>query len=176
MFREKGSSPVRPIRTTGSQPLLEVSMKFPAGSLGIEERIIRVPICGCWLWTGQLTEKGYSYLVHNHKAIFGHRWLWESTNGPIPPSMHVLHKCDVRCCVNPHHLFLGTQTDNNKDRDLKGRQRVPKGSAHPFAKLREQDVLFIRSYPGKKTPLARMFGVSTTTICDIKKRRTWNHI
>lgn len=58
-----------------------------------------------------------------------HRASWEFYRGPIPEGMHVLHKCDVPLCVNPDHLFLGTQADNMRDKSLKGRQLY--GENHP---------------------------------------------
>lgn len=78
---------------------------------------------GCWLWTG--ADKGA--LGHGRFYVKGkrtkvHRFSWELANGPIPPGLFVLHRCDNGACVRPDHLFLGTQADNIRDMDSKGRR------------------------------------------------------
>lgn len=75
----------------------------------------------CWLWTGSLTKYGYGKININKKYISTHRLSWELVNGKIPEGMHICHTCDVRSCVNPEHLFLGTPKDNAVDREQKGR-------------------------------------------------------
>lgn len=81
---------------------------------------------GCWLWTGATNGKGYGVLAVNVKVqYYAHRRAWEFVNGPIPDGLHVLHRCDVTLCCNPAHLSLGTQRDNNLDRDQKGRKHAP---------------------------------------------------
>jgi DNA invertase Pin-like site-specific DNA recombinase len=90
--------------------------------------------------------------------------------------MQVLHRCDVRHCVNPDHLFLGTQADNMADMVEKGRERHPVGIAHGRAKLTEQDVYIIRAAPGSQQAIADQYGVKQTTISSIKRRRIWRHL
>lgn len=75
----------------------------------------------CWLWTGALTKGGYGKININKKFISTHRLSWELVNGEIPKGLHVCHTCDVRSCVNPEHLWLGTAKDNAMDREKKGR-------------------------------------------------------
>ena len=80
----------------------------------------------CWLWIGRLRSDGYARLRVSSKGeerILAHRATWEEVNGPVPDGLCVLHRCDVRHCVNPAHLWLGTQTENIADMDAKGRRR-----------------------------------------------------
>jgi hypothetical protein len=74
----------------------------------------------CWLWTA-CTVAGYGRIRVNDVAVYAHRFSWDIHNGPIPAGLWVCHKCDVRSCVNPAHLFLSTATGNAADRHAKGR-------------------------------------------------------
>src|SRR5712692_7724477 len=74
---------------------------------------------GCWLWKGCLS-RGYGQVQIDSKQMASHRFAWEDIMGPVPEGLWVLHKCDVRNCVNPQHLFLGTNSDNVKDAVSKG--------------------------------------------------------
>ncbi len=71
----------------------------------------------CWLWTGAQNSYGYGHLFKRHgKPSLAHRIAWELTHGPIPSETPcVLHLCDVRLCVRPDHLFLGTKSENTRD-------------------------------------------------------------
>lgn len=82
------------------------------------------PMSGCWLWMGCARPSGYGWFSRSlpSKREAAHRSSWLLYKGDIPNGMDVLHKCDMPMCVNPAHLFLGTQVDNNLDRDRKGRQ------------------------------------------------------
>ena len=73
---------------------------------------------GCWLWYGSLNTLG-GYGRYNRRPA--HVISWELKNGSVPPGMKVCHQCDVKVCVNPDHLFLGTQRDNMRDAMGKGR-------------------------------------------------------
>ncbi len=137
----------------------------------------------CWLWTGAKSKTGYGNLKFLNVFRSAHRVSWALTFGGIPEGMCVLHKCDVRNCVNPAHLFLGSNRDNTRDMIAKGRGRssfpVLRGSAHGRSKLTETEVLEIRSLfvPGtKKSELARIYGVTYQCIHDILRRKIWRHV
>ena len=83
--------------------------------VSFEEKIERIPFSGCWIWMAGLARNGYGQTSENHKTKFAHRMAWKLYRGEIPDGLFVLHKCDIKCCVNPDHLYLGTQKDNIRD-------------------------------------------------------------
>ena len=142
-----------------------------------EEKHIPEPNSGCWLWAAA-TRGGYGAININGKLQSAHRASWELENGPIPEGMHVCHSCDVKSCVNPAHLFLGTQADNMRDRDEKGRGAI--GEKIGTSKLTEDDVNKIREEfdYGQFTQqeVGDYYGVSQRAISDILNYNTWGHI
>lgn len=88
-------------------------------------------LTGCWLWTGAM-QHGYGKVRILMKEVRAHRASWEMHKGPIPEGMNVLHRCDTPMCVNPDHLFLGSQQDNMADK--KQKQRNGKTGQHNKAK------------------------------------------
>ena len=133
---------------------------------------------GCWLWQGSKWYGGYGQFSCDGETTGAHRASWEIHNGSIPENMCVLHKCDVRDCVNPDHLFLGTYLDNNRDRDKKGRGYS--GDRHLWTKISKQDVLNIRKYfkgeRGELQKISKQYGVTASAIRHIVKRRSWKHV
>lgn len=93
-----------------------------------ERYIERVSESGCWLWLGKMDSGGYGVIrkgpAKEQRSYRAHRLFYEEYVGPIPEGLWVLHRCDVRCCVNPNHLFLGTRADNMNDMYAKGRRNV----------------------------------------------------
>ena len=131
----------------------------------------------CWGWTG-FKHRGYGRLRDTTRkagpAVGAHRVSYEKHIGPIPEGMTVLHRCDNPECSNPRHLFLGTNADNNADRNAKGRQAA--GERHASAVLTEEDVRTIRASAEPGTVLAARYGVTKSTIYGIKKHRSWWHL
>ena len=139
----------------------------------IEARSIPEPNSGCWLWLGSLTPKGYGN-TGTRRAHTAHRLSYLTFKGGFAPSNCVCHRCDVRSCVNPDHLFLGTNAENTADRDHKGRQA--RGERVGSARLTEQQVLEIAAAPRNAAGLAQHYGVHYSTINHIRTGRKWSHL
>ncbi len=136
----------------------------------------------CWLWTGAFSSNGYGSIRIKQKGHNTHRIAWELMFGPIPAGMFVCHRCDVRGCVRPDHLFLGTSIDNIRDMMRKGRdyRGIPKrGSDVRTSKLTEDHVRIIKARLkdapyGMQPTIARHYGVSTTVINNIANGKAWS--
>ena len=140
-----------------------------------------VPVAGCWIWMRCLNDSGYGKVWSSNarKVVRAHRVSWELHNGEIPAGLNVLHRCDVPCCVNPHHLFLGTQQENARDMTAKGRAFVPPpqiGEKHGCAKLSEKAVRAIRLDGRSNQKIAVDYGINKNTVQKIKARATWRHL
>jgi hypothetical protein len=137
---------------------------------------------GCWLWAGGKTRSGYGGFWLNNRTLPAHRVAWELTNGPIPEGLFACHKCDVRACVNPGHLFLGTQLDNMRDKLAKGRvgecapKNPAKGARNHNAKITDAIALGIRAASGSHRSIGERFGVSRSSVTLIRARKQWKHI
>lgn len=138
------------------------------------------PNTGCFLWAGRHDNKGYGRLSHGAMHQVAHRQSYENAKGPFDKKMHVLHTCDNPACVNPDHLYLGDQRQNNIDRDSRGRQKTQHGTNHKLAKLDDEKVREIKRLHNPKTfptrKLAKMFGVSQKIIMNVINNRSWTHV
>jgi hypothetical protein len=136
---------------------------------------------GCILWAGGTNRKGYGQLGSGGKyapVIGAHRASYELFVGHIPDDLHVLHRCDNPPCVNPTHLFLGTNADNKADSVAKGRHR--KGERPTCTKLTEADVLAIRERYRRggvsHRQLAKEYGVAHAQIGNLLRGTSWKHV
>ena len=135
---------------------------------------------GCWVWVGATLPDGYGILSFKGKSHRAHRLSYSLAVWEIPVGVSVCHKCDNPACINPDHLFLGTQADNVHDCVRKGRRASKKGTNNGRSKLSEKDVKRIRKIfaEGKKnkTEISKLFGVSDTLIGLIVRRKSWPHV
>ena len=134
---------------------------------------------GCILWKGQINESGYGELEGDNglKHAKAHRVSWILNRGPIPDNLWVLHKCDVPACVNPDHLFLGTQKYNMQDMVNKGRSAF--GERHSQRKLTDERVREIRRLfkeGVKQITICKIFDMSAPVINGIVHGRGWKHV
>jgi hypothetical protein len=143
-----------------------------------EQRYIPEPNTGCWLWTASLQGDGYGAVYpdgRRGKQWRAHRLAYVLFRGDIPEGMHVLHRCDTPACVNPDHLFLGTELDNSRDKMAKERDGLV-GERNGRAKLTRTKVEEIRAR--RKTgvsqrELGEEFGVTQTTVSAIMRGVLW---
>ena len=143
----------------------------------MEETSMPCPATGCRLWLGPLTNKGYGTLSwKGRKNLHAHRIAYELAYGPLPSGKHALHRCDMRCCVEPLHLFAGTKGDNNTDRHKKGRSAIIVGVQRYNAKLTDGAIRAIRTSDERNSVLAERYGVSQPIISQIRSRKRWKHV
>lgn len=147
---------------------------------------------GCLIWNKGKNDYGYGSMRVNGRTRGAHRIAWVCARGPIPEGLCVLHKCDVRACVNPEHLFLGSRAENiadmtAKDRQAKGErsgaslhpESYPRGERHWNARLTAETVCEARKLNEQGislSELARRFGVGLTTMHWAVMGVTWKHV
>lgn len=126
-----------------------------------------IPFCGCFVWMrGTFSKNGYGAVHFRGVTRRAHRVAWILNNGEIPKGLKVLHSCDNPPCINPAHLFLGTDSDNMKDRDKKNRQC--KGADHPDTKLTPHDAKMILDLRGQRWTLGAI-----GSLWEVSKQRIW---
>lgn len=130
----------------------------------------------CWIWNAAKHRQGYGNYFLNGKVMLAHRVSYFYHSGYMPkPHEKVCHKCDNESCVNPDHLFLGTQANNVRDMMQKGRgrKRGLSGEKNPRSKLTEQQARFIRSSDLPTSKIARMLGVGDSTVSMVRRGHNW---
>ena len=140
----------------------------------------------CWNWVAKSLNQGYGYFrIGGRKGRYelAHRVAYRYTKGPIPKGegYHgavIMHTCDNRLCCNPSHLRLGTQSDNVRDMDKKGRRVTvcKAGEGHHMTTVTEQDIRDIRNSPLSGSVLGLKYGYSRSAINSIKRGDTWKHV
>jgi len=149
--------------------------------LSAEERFAKsvVKTDGCWLWKASKDKNGYGIFRGELAGVMftrAHRFSYALHTGDLLVNMHALHTCDNPSCVNPDHLFSGTNADNMRDKVQKGRSRAPVGEQNGHAILTERQVRRILKDPRPYAEIAAQYNVAASTIGSIKQRYSWKHI
>ncbi len=141
----------------------------------------------CWVWTAAKRGNGYGAFKIDRKMHQAHRLAYEYTFGKIPEGLFACHKCDNRICVNPHHIFLGTNSDNMKDAWNKGRLVKIRNNDHfrgkinVNASLTREKVLYLKSLltnKGTKTvkQIAKEEGIKYSTMLAVSSGRYYKSV
>ncbi len=128
---------------------------------------------GCWEWIGRMRDDGYG-MISGSRA---HRVSFELVNGPIPHGLHICHRCDNRRCVNPDHLFAGTDKQNMQDALIKN--RLPLGSRRPNAKRTDEDIRRMRALRSEGhtyAEIAHLTGTDPRYVRRVALRKIWKHV
>lgn len=148
----------------------------------IEDNSIPITETGCWLWLKSITPNQYGILYPSVNGAsnqkLAHRYSYEAFVKKIPKGLFVCHKCDIRSCVNPEHLFIGTHQDNMDDMVIKGRSnfKTHYGEAHGQSILDWETVDIIRSYPkyrGYIDDLSNILELKKRTVESILYQENW---
>ncbi len=151
--------------------------------MAIRERLLNRALyrdTGCIEYLGANTT-GYGCMRVDGKTKLVHRLAWEVWRGPIPDGLNVLHHCDNPPCFNTAHLYLGTQSDNTRDRHARKPETTARGE-QLRRKLKEADVLRMRSlyatgeFSTRQLQSAHFQWVSARTVASVVSRETWMHI
>ncbi len=142
------------------------------------EKINKKSINECWEWEGHRNKRYGYFKLHSGQNIHAHRYSYFLETGYFPKTMeYICHHCDNGFCVNPKHLFLGTQFDNMRDMVNKGRKSNCLGEKNPNVKLTEKEVQNIINLHNKGisySKLSKIFGIGNTQIGRILHKKSWS--
>lgn len=137
----------------------------------------------CWKWSAFKNKKGYGVIGYRDLGnISAHRFSYLLYKGDFDQKKIVCHTCDNPSCVNPHHLFVGTHSDNMIDKIKKGRAENPpihKGEAQHLAKMNEDKIKEIRrlfANGESQTNLSKKYGLHTSTMYNICRNKSWKDV
>lgn len=164
----------------------------PEGVLVLSERMkarfwarvdVKIGRKPCWEWKALINDSGYGLFPHERRSLRAHRVAWSLVNGPIPKGLQVCHHCDNRKCVNPDHLYVGTQKDNiadMMDRDRGSGQFTVERNPKPKTKLTRDQVLEVRRLGAQgalsQKEIGRRFGIRQTNVSKILRRESWRNL
>ena len=140
----------------------------------LELRSELVTESGCRIWLGAMKNNGYGHMRFDGRTHMVHRLAWEAMHGPIPDGFHVCHRCDVRCCLNTSHLFIGTHQENVDDCVRKG--RMHRGEQQGMSKLTDDQIRAIRIDRRTLQEIGDAYGVHLSNISYIRRNKTWTHV
>lgn len=131
----------------------------------------------CWIWTRLRTSDGYGMLSFRDRNVRAHRFSMMLAGAEVSKDTHVCHRCDNPPCVNPAHLFVGTNADNKAD--MVHKERQARGEKNAAAKLTDADVVAIRAAHAARVrirDIERQFRIGKTQIDKIVRRKAWRHV
>lgn len=131
---------------------------------------------GCWEWQGAKSSKGYGRIKYDGKRWATHRLMAHIQLSDVSTESVVCHRCDNTCCLNPEHLWVGTQKQNVDDRDAKGRRNQARGERQGSSKLTEIQVQKIRLDTRKQSVIAAAYGITRAHVGNLKSNRAWTHL
>lgn len=139
--------------------------------------IVRPELGPCWLWP-RINKQGYGKTTVLLKHWSAHRLAWTYAKGAIPEGLCICHKCDVRNCVRPDHLFLGTSLENNDDKVQKRRhvygQRAALYSAKKLNLQKAEEIRILYAQGVSSLEIAQRYGIVRSYVSQIIRRESWN--